>query len=275
MGKAMLDTVIGAGFPVVIYDVSAEALEPYRHSEQAVIASTPAEVARQSAVVDVVVNTDQQVLDVCLGDDGLLAGSRAGTVLLLHSTIGLPTLRKVASAGEERGVYVLDAPVSGRLGHMSVGDLTVMVGGDAAAFAAAKPVLETYGGLVLHLGALGAGLDTKLALNVVRYQMLLAATEANGLLRAAGVEAAFPQIVEHSGANQLMYTSPETRAAYGGAPQFAPERLLNNAATARKDLRAAVARGAELGVAMPAAAKAIETVHGIWNVDPPADFTSA
>src|SRR5688572_14008173 len=103
MGAAMLDEVIAGGFPVCVFDVRAEAIEAYvtRDGADVVGAKSPRDLAAQSVVIDVVVNTDDQVLDVCLGEDGLLAGARPGTVVLIHSTIGLPTLRKAAAAAEE------------------------------------------------------------------------------------------------------------------------------------------------------------------------------
>jgi 3-hydroxyisobutyrate dehydrogenase-like beta-hydroxyacid dehydrogenase len=85
-----------------------------------------------------------------------------GSVLAIHSTIGIKDCRKVADAGAERGVSVIDAPVSGGGAAAAVGKLTVYLGGDLDAVARARPVLETYGDPVFHLGELGAGLRVKL-----------------------------------------------------------------------------------------------------------------
>ena len=150
IGAAMFESVVEAGFSASAYDLRPEAVQVFLDGPHDVVAATsPAEVASRSAVVDVVVNTDRQVLDVCLGAEGILAGSRPGTVVLLHSTISLETLRTVATAGHEVGVHVLDAPVSGRYGHRSVGDLCVMVGGEPGAFERARPVPVSYTHLTL------------------------------------------------------------------------------------------------------------------------------
>jgi 3-hydroxyisobutyrate dehydrogenase-like beta-hydroxyacid dehydrogenase len=147
------------------------------------------------------------------------------------------------------------------------------VGGDAVALERARPVLDTFGGLVVHLGPLGSGLDTKLALNLLRYLTLSATREAQALLQAAGVRAPFEQIVDYTGALEM------PGRPRGGPPPnpLIPEdvrdaaRIENNAATARKDLRAAVARGSDLGVVLATANRAIETVHVIWDASAPAD----
>ncbi len=141
MGTAMFTAVLEAGMPGCAFDVVPAAVEPFLDGSHDVAAATsPGDLAVQCDVVDIVVNTDQQVLDVCLGEDGILAASSPGTVVLVHSTIALDTLRTVAAAGVPREVHVLDAPVSGRWGHRSVGQLCVMVGGNQDAFERARPI---------------------------------------------------------------------------------------------------------------------------------------
>ena len=276
MGTAMFTAVLEAGMPGCAFDVDPTAVEPFLDGPHDVAAATsPGDLAVQCDVVDIVVNTDQQVLDVCLGEDGILAASSPGTVVLVHSTIALDTLRTVAAAGLPREVHILDAPISGRWGHRSVPQLCVMVGGNQDAFERASPILETFGGLVLYLGPLGSGLDTKLALNVVRYLTMSATREARMLLAAASVDAPFDEIVEYTGALGLpgatgSVAPPDLVAIQAEVRD--PDRLRNNAATARKDLRAAVARGRELGVQLPTAGKTVETIHSFWDIDPPDDF---
>ena len=94
--------------------------------------------------------------------------------------------------------------VSGARGHLGVGKLAVMVGGDADAFARAKPIMQTYGSLVLHLGPQGAGLDAKLALNLLRYLCMVASQEASLLAERTGVGAAMAQLVTHAEANRYV-----------------------------------------------------------------------
>jgi 3-hydroxyisobutyrate dehydrogenase len=274
MGAAMFQCVLETGFKGCVYDVQAAAVAPFLRGDHDVVAAvSPADLARTCTVIDVVVNTDQHVLDACLGDDGILAGSRPGAIILLHSTIAHETLRAVATEADSIGVAVLDAAISGKWGHMSVGDLCVMVGGDEQAFAAVRPVLESYGGLVVHLGPLGKGLDTKLALNLLRYQTMMATKEANALLQAAEVDAPFWDIVDHTGAMGFSAGQPPDPKVIESELRT-PERLRNNAATARKDLRAAVARGDELGVELIATATAVKAVHTIWGIEGAEDPSS-
>jgi 3-hydroxyisobutyrate dehydrogenase len=264
MGAAMLQCVIDSGYAVTAYDVAVDAMAPFAAArpDRVRVASTPREVGSASAVIDVVVNTEAQVLDACLGDDGVVAGATAGTIVLVHSTISLDTLRRVATVASESGVRVLDAPVSGVLGHLSVGDLCVMVGGDPDAFAEAKPVLDTYGSLVVHLGPLGAGLDAKLALNLLRYLGYLAGQESARLADRAGIPAAtMREIARHTGATNLVGDISK-----GRSPEDY-ERRLNNAETAQKDLDAALARAAELQLELPTTAFAVDLMHGIWAVE--------
>jgi 3-hydroxyisobutyrate dehydrogenase len=203
------------------------------------------------------------VLEACLGDDGILAGAPEGAIVLIHSTIDLDTLRRVEEAASERGARVLDAPVSGALGHLSVGELCVMVGGDADAFETAEPVLHTYGSLVLHLGPLGSGLDAKLALNLLRYLNYVAAQESARLAARAGIPAGtMREIALHTGATNFVGD-----ISRGRSPEDY-DRRLNNAETAQKDLDAALARAAELDLELPATEFAVDLMPGIWAVEP-------
>jgi 3-hydroxyisobutyrate dehydrogenase-like beta-hydroxyacid dehydrogenase len=120
-----------------------------------------------SDVVGICVTDGAAVRDVTLGPRGVLAGMSKGTVLAVHSTIGPDECVEIADAAAARGARVIDAPVSGGGAAAAAGRLTVYVGGDDEALAFARPVLETYGDPVLHMGALGAGLRTKLLNNAL------------------------------------------------------------------------------------------------------------
>jgi 3-hydroxyisobutyrate dehydrogenase-like beta-hydroxyacid dehydrogenase len=191
-------------------------------------------------------------------------GARPGTVVLVHSTVSHDTLHQLVKAATERGVLMLDAPVSGARGHLSVGNLAVMVGGEAEAFARAKPVMETYGGLVLHLGASGAGLDAKLSINMYRYLCMAAGQEATRLAESAGVGAAMAQLVAHAECNR--YVGNATRQYMQKNVPFAARE--KDAVLAQKDLRAAIARAAEVGVELPSAELAVSLMHLLFGAEP-------
>ncbi len=264
MGRAMAGCVIDHGFEVALFDPAPVDLEALvgRARERVRVATSPADAASTANVIDVVVNTDAQALEAATGVDGIFSGARPGTVVLVHSTIGHDTLRELARAGDVVGVHVLDASISGSRGEHSVGDLVLMVGGDAESFALAEPVLQTYGGMVTHLGPLGAGLDMKLALNLIRYLTYLASHEGSRLATAAGLDVdTLRTIVEYVGASTMVGDLSRNRVA-ADYP-----RRTNNWATAQKDLGAAVARGHELDVDLSAADFAINQMHRLWALD--------
>jgi 3-hydroxyisobutyrate dehydrogenase len=227
------------------------------------VAPTPREAAQSADVIEVVVNTNEQLVEACSGANGILAGARPGSIVLIHSTVSHDTLHRLGDAAGERGVHLLDAMVSGARGHLSVGNLAVMVGGDAEAFARAKPVMETYGGLVLHLGPRGSGLDAKLAINLLRYVCMAAGQEASRFAEGAGVGDAIAQLVAHTEANR--YVGNAGRLRMLDATPLAQRQ--HDAELAQKDLRAAIARGAELGIRLPGAELAISLMHRLWGAE--------
>jgi 3-hydroxyisobutyrate dehydrogenase-like beta-hydroxyacid dehydrogenase len=262
MGSAMLRCVLNAGYRVTLHDPSEKATAPFvaEYPDRARTAPSPRDAATEADVIDVVVNTNEQLLDACLPPHGVLAGARPGSVVLVHSTVARETLRRLATEASHRGVHLLDAMVSGARGHLSVGKLAVMVGGDAAAFARARPVMETYGNLVLHLGPQGAGLDAKLALNMLRYLCMAASQEASMLAERAGVLAFMDQLVAHTEANR--YVGDLKRLERIELPLRQKE-----AETSKKDLRAAVVRGGELGLSLPCAERAVDLMARLWAAD--------
>jgi 3-hydroxyisobutyrate dehydrogenase len=269
MGSAMLKCVLDAGFRATLCDPSEQATAPFvaAYPDLVRVARTPREAAENADVIEVVVNTNEQLLEACAGADGVFAGASSGSIVLIHSTVSHDTLNRLAKAASERSVYMLDAPVSGARGHMSVGNLAVMVGGDAKAFERAKPVMETYGGLVLHLGPQGAGLDAKLAINLLRYLCMAAGQEATRLAESTGVGSAMAQLVAHTEANRYVGGQARLRVM----EEIPAQQRQKDAVLAQKDLRAAIARGAEVGLQLPSAELAVGLMHRLWGVEPDAD----
>jgi 3-hydroxyisobutyrate dehydrogenase-like beta-hydroxyacid dehydrogenase len=139
-------------------------------------------------VVAVAVPDDAAVAAVLEGPDGLLSRLPGGAVVLVHSTVLPETARRLAARGADRGLHVLDAPVSGGDERALTGELTVMVGGTAEGFAAARPLLESVGSDVVHVGPSGAGSATKLANQLMMFANLAGAHEALALAAAYGVD---------------------------------------------------------------------------------------
>ena len=269
MGSAMLQCVLDAGYHATLCDPSERATAPFAAAlpDRVRVARTAREAAEAADVIELMVNTNEQLLEACLGSDGVFAGARSGSIVLIHSTVAHDTLQRLADAASERGVHMLDAPVSGARGHLSVGNLAVMVGGDAGAFARAKPVMDTYGGLVLHLGPQGAGLDAKLAINLYRYLCMTAGQEATRLAESRGLEGAMAELVAHTEANRYVGNS----SRLGMLKSVPHQQRQKDAELAQKDLRAALARAAEVGMRLPSAELAVGLMHGLWGAEPAPD----
>ena len=185
MGSALLERLKLAGVQATVYDSYPPSLETAR-SIGAAIAASAAAVARASTIVDVVVRTDQDVLDCVMGKNGLLEGAEAGTLVLLHSTILPQTTRKVADAARQRDVYVMDACMLGVPSVVREGNLDFVVGGPAELIDRARPHLLQMGKRVLHVGPLSAGNVAKIIKNLTSGAETLIIHEAIQIGEAAG-----------------------------------------------------------------------------------------
>jgi 3-hydroxyisobutyrate dehydrogenase len=262
MGAPLAETVIRAGYPTRLYDVNPASVRALadQAAGDVIIAGSPGEATLGSEIVIVTVNDDAQAIAAITGPAGVLSTAVPGTVVAIHSTISQPTLRTIAEQAAERGVEVLDAGISGELGHHSIPNLVVMAGGDEKAFERATPVMRCYASLVLRLGPLGAGLDAKLALNVLRYLSFLIHREVRDLVTAAGTGTEFARIVDHVRATQYRDDLDDADTP----DREAVEQRRRNVLIARKDLDAAAARARELGVELPMVAASRPELHRIW-----------
>ena len=187
-GAGMAQRIIGHGVPTTLWARRERSLEPFAGT--AAVAADPVALGRASDVVGICVTDGAAVRDVTLGPRGVLAGMMEGSVLALHSTIGTDECAEIADAAAPRRVHVIDAPVSGGGAAAAEGRLTVYVGGTEDAVARARPVLETYGDPVLHMGALGSGLRTKLLNNALNAAHFALAHDALTIGAALGLDPA-------------------------------------------------------------------------------------
>ncbi len=247
----MAANALDAGHDVVVFDVRHDRVGALA-ARGARAAQSVADAAAGAEVIDVVVLDGGQVEAVTRGPNGLLAHAAPGAVVAVHSTVHPSTVRAVADEAPP-GVDVLDAPISGGVGGARDGTLCVMVGGDRAAFERARPVLESVGSLVVHLGPLGAGLGAKLARNLIGYVTMLATREGVRLATAADVDLdLFRRILDHTGA-----VSPMMQATLEWRDDMVFD-VPAMASMAEKDLRAALQLAADLGVDLPATARTLE-----------------
>ncbi|MDX6729051.1 MAG: 2-hydroxy-3-oxopropionate reductase [Baekduia sp.] len=188
MGRPMVANLLDAGFAVTVYNRTTERCTPFA-ARGATVADTPAAVAAAADVTITMIADGPAAEAVYHGDDGVLAGLSAGDVVLEMSTIGPELARRLAASCAEQGAELLDSPVSGSIPAARDAQLVAMVGGDAAAFERARPVLDAMTRTQYHLGASGAGAAMKLSVNALigvtnlALSEVLVAAERSGIAR--------------------------------------------------------------------------------------------
>ncbi|WP_216911038.1 NAD(P)-dependent oxidoreductase [Nocardia noduli] len=186
-GAPMARRIIDAGYPTTLWARRQQSLEPYVDTT-AVLAATPAELARASDLVCVCVVDDAGVESVLTGTDGVFAGMAPGGVVAIHSTVHPDTCTKMSRIAAENGIAVIDAPVSGGAPAAEAGTLLVMVGGDRLAVERCEPVFRAYGDPVVHMGEVGSGEVAKLLNNVLLAAQLEASAGILDIAVSMGVD---------------------------------------------------------------------------------------
>lgn len=242
-GKPLARNIIEGGHVLSVFDVREE---PMRELAQAGAkpAASPAAVAATSDVVIVCVVDDAQVLDVLDGDQGILAGSRDGLIVVIHSTILPDTVARAAELAAARGAVLIDCPVSGSAKGAEERTMSFMAGGPKDAIATCLPLFRLSGSTITLTGGIGTATKAKIAHQLVCCVNMMAAYEGLRLGEAAGVSREVLIEVFNSG------------FAQSRAIDMWPELDLHPRATPifYKDLRAALTLGHDVDVALPAAA---------------------
>jgi 3-hydroxyisobutyrate dehydrogenase-like beta-hydroxyacid dehydrogenase len=186
MGIRIAGRLLASGYQVYGTNRTEAKAEPLL--EQGLIwRGTPREVAEAAEVVFSMVTDDAALEAVASGPDGIVAGLGPGTVYVDMSTVSPEASRKLADRIRARGGEMLDAPVSGSVPQAEAGSLTIMVGGDAAAFARVEPILSDLG-TPTRIGENGQGLLVKLAINISLGVQMLAFSEGLLLAERGGVD---------------------------------------------------------------------------------------
>jgi 3-hydroxyisobutyrate dehydrogenase-like beta-hydroxyacid dehydrogenase len=246
MGSALLSRLKLIDVPATAFDIAAPALESAR-AEGAQPAPSAKAVAQVSTIIDVVVRTDQEVMDCTLGKDGILEGAAPGALILLHSTIRPTTTKKVAEAAADKRVYVIDACMTAVPSAVRQGGLTFLVGGQRALFDRAKPHLLNMAKDAVYMGPLGCGNVTKLFKNMVTASEGLIVYEALQIAKAAGIDYQAALALMQKTKSQSVLDRWETRFDLsGGALKFNSGSNLYD-----KDLPLAAEVGKALGADIP------------------------
>ena len=189
MGKPMARNLLAAGFPLTVHSRSPGPVDELV-GVGATRADGPAEVAAASDVTITMLPDTADVREVALGAGGVIEGARAGSLVIDMSSIDPESTRAIADALASRDVQMLDAPVSGGERGAIDAAVSIMVGGDAAAFSRATPIFEALGTSIVHVGPNGAGQVCKACNQLVVAATIEAVAEALLLAERSGVDAA-------------------------------------------------------------------------------------
>lgn len=186
MGRPMALHLQRAGHELVVWARRPASVEGL----PANVCATPAELGRQCEVVFTVITSSTDVESVALGENGLIEGLAPDSVLVDCSTIAPDAARRIAARLGEKGVAMLDAPVSGGAQGAIDATLAIMAGGEAAVLERVRPLLECLGKRIVHVGPNGAGQVAKACNQMIMVAAIQAVAEAMHLADAAGVDRA-------------------------------------------------------------------------------------
>jgi len=188
MGFPMAGHLALAGHDVVVYNRSAAKADAWTREFKGKSAPTPREAAAGRDLVFCCVGNDDDLRSVVLGPDGAFAGMKPGAILIDHTTASADVARELYAAAKKSGLQFVDAPVSGGSAGAQNGMLTVMCGGDAAAFEAAKPVAMAVARAFTLLGPAGAGQLAKMVNQIAIAGLVQGLSEAISFGQKAGLD---------------------------------------------------------------------------------------
>jgi 3-hydroxyisobutyrate dehydrogenase len=246
MGRHMATNLQRAGHDLVVYDIRREAAEPHLEAG-AVWADSPAEVAERVEAVFTSLPAPPDVEAVALGERGILEGLQPGSVYFDLSTNSPAVVRRLHDAFAERGIAMLDAPVSGGPRGAETGRLALWVGGDEAIFQKYKPILDAIGDEPYYVGPIGAGTIAKLVHNCAGYAIQTALAEVFTMGVKAGVEPLTLFKAIRNGATGRRRTFDRLTEGFLPNVYDPPSFALR---LAHKDVMLATEAGRELGVPM-------------------------
>jgi len=254
MGSGMARRLLGAGFPLTVWNRNPERAKALA-AEGAHVAATPREAASRADVVVSMVADDAASRAVWLGDHGALAGAARGAVLVESSTLTVGWIGQLFREVAARGCELLDAPVTGSKSQAASGELVFLVGGAAAALETARPALAAMSRAILHVGGSGRGTLLKLVNNFMCGVQAASLAEALALIERSGLDRAKSLELLTTGAPGSPLV--KTLSARMTARDYTPNFLLRLMA---KDLTYALGEGRRYGLDLSTVASALEVV---------------
>jgi 2-hydroxy-3-oxopropionate reductase len=259
MGKPMAKNLIKAGHQLVVHSRTQASVDEVAAAGATAVAS-PADVARLATIVITMLPDTADVELVLAGPNGVLLALQPGAIVADMSSISPIATKRLAALVAEKGASMLDAPVSGgEIGAINA-SLSIMVGGDAAAFARARPIFEAMGNAerIVHIGASGAGQVCKICNQVAIGGALCGVSEAFALAKKAGVDASRVRQALLGGfaASRVLEVHGERMLNANYKPGFRTKLY-------QKDLRLANEAASANGVAMPGTALVTQLVNAL------------
>lgn len=187
MGRSMASNIMKAGYKLAVYTRTKEKAADLL-AQGAIWADTPSELAQQAGVIITIVGYPHDVEEVYLGEQGIIAGAKPGTYVIDMTTSKPSLAKKIYIAAQEKGIFALDAPVSGGDIGAKEARLAIMVGGDEQAYNDVLPVLETMGTNIVLQGPAGSGQHTKMCNQIVIASNMIGVCEAIVYAEKAGLE---------------------------------------------------------------------------------------
>ena len=252
MGGGMARRLLANGFPLAVFNRNAQKSKPFA-SGGARLANSPREAAENAGAIISMVADDNAARSLWLGETGALAGAKAGTICIECSTVTVGWIHELAAAAQKQKCELLDAPVTGSKNQAASGELSFLVGGDAATLEKMRPVFSAMGKNVSLLGPAGSSALVKLINNFVCGVQIASLAEALAMIERSGLDRARALEVLTGGAPGSPLV--KTVAARMTAPDFTPNFLLRLMA---KDLGYAIHEGGKLSVELATAKAALE-----------------
>src|SRR5688572_25741241 len=241
-GKYMAINLAQAGYDLMVYDTRTEPLQELA-TVGAKIARSNAEVGRHAEIVQVCVLNDAQVEAVVAGPAGLLETAASGTIVVIHSTIEPTTIDKLAPVAAKKQVEIIDVPVSGSEKGAKAKTMSYMAGGSAEALQKCRPLFETSGKKIQHVGKLGDGVRAKLAHQIIITVNMMAAYEGMRVGVESGLDPKILEKVIHDGLAQSWIADQWSELKFGP----------HSREVFYKDLTLGLKLARELGIAVPGA----------------------
>jgi 2-hydroxy-3-oxopropionate reductase len=259
MGKPMAKNLLKAGYSLTVYDVRAEPVEELV-TDGASMASSSREVSQVTDTIITMLPDSADSERAILGENGVLEGAKAGSIIIDMSSIAPLVSQKIAAEAAGKSVEMLDAPVSGGEPGAIAGTLAIMVGGKQDIFDQCLPILNSVGRSVVRVGDVGAGNFVKLANQIIVAANIEAVGEAFALAQKAGID---PELVFQAIRGGLAGSAVmEAKAPMIMDRNFNPGFRIR---LHQKDLHNALLTGKDLGVPLPVTGLVQQMLGALMN----------